>query len=159
MDPTVTAARDLLAALRDDLCHGLAGQPWEALNWRPYPGGNTIAGLVEHMLESARFQLAWGLGREDPANWPPYQEVAARHFAALTPDAASLLDRIERGVDAVMAELCRYTAADLARELEAGGGRRTGALHVLLVCGHLREHWGQIQATRDLYGALVRGEV
>ena len=46
MEPVIVAATWSVERLREDMRAGLAGQSMEALNWRPYPEGNTISGLV-----------------------------------------------------------------------------------------------------------------
>ena len=62
MEPLIAAATDELEELRSDMREGLAGRTTATLNWAPHPGGNTIAGLLAHMLESAQFLLRVGHG-------------------------------------------------------------------------------------------------
>lgn len=146
----IEAATMMLEKLRRDLHDGLAGQSGEALDWRPAPGANSIAGLVAHMLESGNFLLQAGRGRTIP------REREAQ-FAAGAPDAATLLARLDAGWAPIVAGARAYTAADLAAHQPFRGEERVGAWFLLHTCGHLLEHWGQIQLTRDLYAARQAG--
>jgi uncharacterized damage-inducible protein DinB len=144
MDPIVETVAGALEQLRQDIHAGLAGQSTAALNWRPYPGGNTIAGLLAHMIESSTFLLATGRG-----------ETIERHrdeqFAATSPDAATLLAQVDAAWASLQARARTYTPADFAVQHPMRGTPRTGAWFLLHTCEHLLEHWGQIQLTRDLY--------
>ncbi|MGN6566062.1 MAG: DinB family protein [Thermomicrobiales bacterium] len=144
MDPVVETVVGNLEQLRQDIHAGLAGQSAAALNWRPYPGGNTIAGLLAHMIESSTFLLATGRG-----------ETIERHrdeqFAATSPDAATLLAQVDAAWAALQARVQTYTPADFAAQYSMRGTPRTGAWFLLHIGEHMLEHWGQIQLTRDLY--------
>ena len=143
MDPLIEAAARSVTTLQQDMRAGLAGQSAEALNWRPYPDGNTISGLVSHMFESGNFLLRTGLGQE------VVRERDAQ-FAAAMPDAEALLAHIDRSTENLLTLTRSYTAADLARRNDFRGNDTPGAWFVLHMCEHLQEHWGQIQTIRDL---------
>ncbi len=143
MEPLIAAATDELEELRSDIRDGLASQTTATLNWAPHAGGNTIAGLLAHMLESAQFLLRVGRGET------PTRDRDAQ-FLANTPDASALLAAVDGGFDAIVGLLHGYTAADLAARYPFREREMTGARFVLRVCDHLHEHWGQIQTTRDL---------
>jgi DinB superfamily len=143
MEPLVEAAAWSVAQLQKDVRAGLAGQSAEALNWRPYPDGNTISGLVSHMYESGNFLLRTGLG----------QEVARERdaqFAASMPDTEALLAHVDRSTENLLGLAQSYGAEDLARGHDFRGNAVPGAWFVLHMCEHLQEHWGQIQTIRDL---------
>jgi uncharacterized damage-inducible protein DinB len=144
MDPMVETVTGALEQLRQDIQTGLDGQSAAALNWLPYPGGNTIAGLLAHMIESSTFLLATGRG-----------ETIERHrdeqFAATSPDAATLLAQVDAAWTALLASVRAYTPADFTAQHTMRGTPRSGAWFLLRACEHLAEHWGQIQLTRDLY--------
>src|SRR5215207_5193326 len=106
MDPTIEAAIRSLTTLQQDMRAGLAGQSAEALNWRPYPDGNTISGLVSHMYESGNFLLRTGLGQE------VVREREAQ-FAAAMPDAAALLAHVDRSAENLLTLARSYSADDL----------------------------------------------
>lgn len=146
MEPLIEAATRTIEDLRRDMRDGLAGQAPDLLNRRPYPAGNTIAGLVAHMYDAGNFLLHAGLG-----------EAVARdreaQFAATMPDADALLAQVDRATGNLLALAARYTAADLARHQEFRGNATVGAWFVLHACSHLLEHWGQIQTIRDSHGA------
>jgi len=143
-EPLIEAAETVFMKLRDDIRDGLAGQPAEALNWRPYPEGNTIAGLIAHMYDAANFLLHTGLDRA-------MLRDREAQFAATMPDAATLLAHVERGTAQVLALVRDYTAADLARHTDFRGNDTVGAWFILHACEHALEHWGQIQLIRDLH--------
>jgi uncharacterized damage-inducible protein DinB len=143
MDPTIEAAVRSVTTLQQDMRAGLAGQSAEALNWRPYPDGNTISGLVSHMFESGNFLLRTGLGQE------VVRERDAQ-FAAAMPDTEALLAHVDRSAENLLTLARSYTAANLARRNDFRGNDTPGAWFVLHMCEHLQEHWGQIQTIRDL---------
>lgn len=146
MDPTAATAATILEQLREDLRAGLAGQSAEALNWRPTPDGNSIAGLVAHLSEASNFLLHAGKGETVPRD-------REAQFAATTPDADTLLARIDAAWEPLLQLARSYTAADLAATRDIRGRQRSGAWCLLHACEHAAEHWGQIQLTRDLYAA------
>ncbi len=149
MEPVVDAATTILEKLRGDIRQGLEGQGPEALNWRPTPDGNSIAGLLAHMLESANFLLQLGLGNTIPRD-------REAQFAASAPDAQTLLSRLDEGWPRLLDAARAYTPEALAASREFRGNPVTGAWCLLQTCAHLTEHWGQIQLTRDLYAARGR---
>ena len=146
MEPVVEAATTILGKLRGDIRQGLEGQVAEALNWKPTPDGNSIAGLLAHMLESSTFLLQLGLGNTIPRD-------REAQFAATAPDAGALLALVDEGWPRLLDAARAYTPETLAATRELRGNPVTGAWCLLHTCEHLMEHWGQIQLTRDLYAA------
>ena len=144
MEPVVDAATTILEKLRSDIRQGLEGQAAEALNWRPTPDGNSIAGLLAHMLESSTFLLQLGLGNTVPRD-------REAQFAATAPDAQALLARLDEAWPRLLEAARAYTPETLAASRELRGNPVTGAWCLVHTCEHLMEHWGQIQLTRDLY--------
>lgn len=146
MEPLVEAATGSFQQLQRDLRDGLTGQAAEALNGRPYPGGNTISGLIAHLYDAANFLLRTGLG-----------ETVTRdreaQFAAAMPDADALLAHVDRSTANVVALLARYAAADLAGRRDFRGNDTVGAWFLVHACEHALEHWGQIQTIRDLHAS------
>lgn len=143
------AAVGTLEKLRTDIAEGLAGLDADALNWRPVSGGNSIAGLLSHMLEASTFLLSLGRGMAGPRDRDAqFEKVAA--------DGASFLREVEAAWPAIAAAAQSYTGADLAAARDFRGRPVNGAWCLLHACDHMMEHWGQIQLTRDLYNA--RGE-
>lgn len=151
MEPLVEVATFVLAKLREDMHEGLAGQGAATLNWRPYPDGNTIAGLVAHMFESGNFLLRTGLGET-------VTRERDRQFASSVPDAAALLAHIDAGAANLTGLAGQYTAARIAARHDFRGDDLPGAWFLLHCCEHLQEHWGQIQTIRDMAGAGFRTE-
>ena len=143
-EPLIEATQTVLTKLQGDIRDGLAGQPAEALNWRPYPASNTISGLIAHMYDAANFLLHTGLGRA-------VQRDREAQFAAAMPDADALLAHVDRSTTSLLALAEAYTAADFARHGDFRGNDTVGAWFVLHACEHALEHWGQIQMIRDLH--------
>ena len=148
MEPVVDAATTILQKLRSDIRQGLEGQGAEALNWKPTPNGNSIAGVLAHMLESSNFLLQLGLGNTVPRD-------RDAQFGATASDAQALLSRVDESWPRLLDAARSYTPETLAASRELRGNPVTGAWCLLHTCEHLMEHWGQIQLTRDLYA--VRG--
>ena len=143
MEPLVEVATFVLANLRRDMREGLSGQDAATLNWRPYPGGNTIAGLVAHMFESGNFLLRTGLNEA-------VTRERDRQFASSVPDATALLAHVDASA-ANLTELAgRYTADHIDARHDFRGDDLPGAWFLLHCCEHLQEHWGQIQTIRDM---------
>lgn len=140
------AGVEALEKLHADIQQGLEGLTPEALNWRPLPESNSIAGLLSHMLEASTYLLALGRGA-------PAQRDRDAQFAKTATDGAAFLNGLSaawpRLIDAVRA----YSGADLTAAREVRGRAVTGAWCLVHTCEHLTEHWGQIQLTRDLYRA------
>ena len=143
MEPQIEAVLVSLDTLQRDLHTGLAGQSVETLNWRPYPEGNTIAGLLAHMFESSNFLLHLGLGETLPRE----RDI---QFATTTPDAATLLARVDSSIANLRQLAASYTAEHLATHRDFRGNDFIGAWFPLHICEHMLEHWGQIQTIRDL---------
>jgi uncharacterized damage-inducible protein DinB len=150
MEPMVEAVTKAVERLRGDLHTALAGQSAEMLNWRPVPDGNSIAGLIAHMLESSLFLLQVGSGQPIA---PDRQAVRDAQFTMTAPDAATLLAQLDAGWEPILRGIGACTADSLVAEHDLRGNRYTGAWFLLRTCDHLYEHWGQIQLTRDLYAA------
>lgn len=143
MEPVVEATLFSLDTLRRDLRAGLEGQSVEVLNWRPYPGGNTIAGLLAHMLESSNYLLHLGLGET-------LTREREAQFATTAPDTATLLERVDSGLAGLRQLAASYTAEQLAARHDFRGNAIPGAWFLVHICEHMLEHWGQIQTIRDL---------
>ena len=145
MEPLIASVTQEIESLRRDFRADFAGVPDAALNWRPYPEGNTIAGLVAHMYDAANFLLHTGLREE-------IQRDREGKFAASSPDLETLLAEVDRHTDTILALAARYTAADLSRSHQFRGMAITGSWFVVHASTHMLEHWGQIQMIRDLHG-------
>lgn len=150
MEPTVDAASVILEKLRADLHAGLAGLDPDALNWRPLPEANSIAGLVAHLLEASRFLLELGRGQTIPRD-------REAQFGQVAPDVATLLTRVDAGWEPLLAAARAYSAGDLSATRQFRDRQVTGAWCLVHACAHATEHWGQIQLTRDLYAARNGG--
>lgn len=142
-------ARDSLAMMRE----ALDGLPEEALGWRPVPSANTIAVLVTHAIVATDFWLACAAGagpsREEYVG--ERRPEAFREHPATPDGLRAALDAFSDSLDALLG-----TGGDaelLARmPWKADNGRNmTGAECLGQAVGHLREHVGHVQLTRDLW--------
>ena len=63
LDPTITAAREIIEESIEGIRGAIAGLPADALNWRPAgEGTNPIAVLAVHAMHSTRSWLAVATG-------------------------------------------------------------------------------------------------
>jgi uncharacterized damage-inducible protein DinB len=121
----------------------------EALNWRPYAGGNSIAVLVTHTLGNQVETLLAVSQRA--SNRDRKAEFAVDHATQ-----ADLLATVE-GARAVLADLApRITPEQLdamVRRPAAADSEHPGLYQLNHSITHAREHLGQIWMTRDLWKA------
>lgn len=116
----------------------------EALNWRPVPGANSIAVLINHTVGSEREMIravrALATERDREAEF----KVEA--------DANQLLAQLDRADSEMDEHLAALTAADLT-ELRPRGDRppRLGIDWLISNYGHSREHLAQVELTKQLY--------
>jgi uncharacterized damage-inducible protein DinB len=122
----------------------------EALNWIPYPGANSIAVLVTHVLgnELETLRVVRGL---------PTDRVRAAEFEVSSASSGGLLALLAEA-EAVSAELTpQLTAEDLDRMVRGpaalGDTAHSGLYQLEHSLAHASEHYGQICMTRDLWGA------
>lgn len=139
-----------LEKLHADIQEGLEGLAPEALNWRPLPETNSIAGLLSHMVEASTFLLALGRGI-------PVQRDRDAQFAKSATGGAAFLAEVSAAWPGLVDAVRSYSGADLTAAREMRGRAVNGAWCLLHACEHLTEHWGQIQLTRDLYLARAAG--
>lgn len=116
-----------------------------ALNWAPGPDTNSLAVLVTHMLGSEAEALKRVRGL-------PSDRVRAAEFVPREQSAADLLARIDAAEAELEQHAAAITEADLAAlRTHATRGTRTGLYWLVDIFGHLREHLGHLQLTRQLY--------
>jgi uncharacterized damage-inducible protein DinB len=122
-----------------------------AANWRPpAPESNSIAALVRHTVGSNGMWCSIALGepfeRDRDAEFRVHEAPEAL-VAALRESFSSVLGQFERldGVD----------PATVRRDPRPGSDDETytAGWCIAHVVSHMSEHWGQVQLTRDLYGA------
>lgn len=152
-EATLVVARESFAMLRE----ALDGLPDEAMDWTPVEGTNALGVLTMHSITSTRFWIRAGIG--DDVSFDEYrtQERAAA-FESKGKDASSLvaaidqcvqeLERILQGADPAAVEATRWP--------DDPSMTKTGARCLVHAIGHLREHVGQAQLTRDLWRAQQR---
>ncbi len=131
----------------------LQGLPLEALDWRPWDGANSLSVLVLHSVSSTRFWLKAAAG--DAPSLAAYREgPRADAFAArgLSVDQlVTSLDELRRELPALVARLSEDSLAAMLRWPEDPSLSLTGADALVRAYGHLREHLGQAELTRDAW--------
>lgn len=146
---TLTILRESFAALRDTL----DGLPPAALDWKPYPDGNTLAVLTMHSIAATRFWIAAGCGQ--PRSLAEYRSGERQaSFEVKGRVAPDLQASIDGAVEQMAGLLGQGTAEQLERKLEwpeDPSVKRTGAESLIHAIAHLREHVGQAWMTRDLW--------
>jgi len=136
------------------MSEALQGLPPEALAWKPAADGNAIAVLVRHSITATRFWMDAASGRQ--RSIAAYRAgERAESFRAGASDASAMQGLIDSYVKEMEAALATATAADLARVatwLEVDDAPTASGYECLhRAIGHLREHVGQVQLTRDLW--------
>src|SRR5437762_13656446 len=98
LDPTITAAREIIEESIEGIRGAIAGLPADALNWRPAgEGTNPIAVLAVHAMHSTRSWLAVATGgplpdRDRDAEFrrsSPTPESCGRRWTGLPRTAAA----------------------------------------------------------------------
>ncbi|HYJ61364.1 MAG TPA: DinB family protein [Actinomycetota bacterium] len=147
-DPTIAAARDVLAHGLDELRRGVAGLTVDELNARPAGGDtNPVAVIVAHALGSTHSWLGVATGAPLPPRDRPaeFRTVAGDGFA----------DEVEDGIAACLALLGDATF-DPGREgfapwrTDGADEPVTAAFALLHAVAHLGEHVGHLHMTREL---------
>ncbi len=150
-EATLTVARDSYGMLRaavEDLPPG-------ALDWKPAASANSLAVLTMHSISATRFWVRVGAG--DMVSLAAYRaDERGPAFEAGGLGAEELTAEIDRAVEELEEILGRGDASTLEtmREWpEDPGMNKTGMTCLVHALGHLREHVGQAQLTRDLWFA------
>ncbi len=133
--------------VHDQLVEVIEDLPDEALNWKPYAGGNSISVLVTHTL-----------GNQVETLLAVSQQVSNRdrkaEFAIDHATRADLLATVE-GARARLADLApRITPEQLdamVRRPAAAHSEHAGLYQLNHSITHAREHLGQIWMTRGLW--------
>jgi uncharacterized damage-inducible protein DinB len=144
LEPTVAAVADLFRSVHQKLRDIVRDQDDETLNWSPGPEFNSIAVLVIHTLGSELDTLL--LVRDIESDRDRDAE-----FRAHAPNAAMLLDAIDRADAKLMEHAPAITASDLETiRTRPGRDPQTGLHWLLDNYGHAREHLGHLDVTLQL---------
>jgi hypothetical protein len=146
----LTVTRESFAMMRQ----ALDGLPPEALDWTPLANANSIAVLVEHSITATRFWMDAGSGRiRSLADYRAGER--ADSFRVAGAGAPEWQQRIDGYLAELEAALNSATPDDLERVAAwpdlPDAPRASGHECLQRAIGHLREHVGQVQLTRDLW--------
>lgn len=135
--------------VHDQLTEVINSLPDEALNWKPYAGGNSIAVLATHLVGNQVETLR--TVREQPSD-----RNRPAEFAVDDASQAGLLALVD-DARAVLAELAPQITPEqlerLVRRPAAPDNAYPGLYQLSHSVTHAREHVGQIWMTRDLWEA------
>ncbi|HLY65032.1 MAG TPA: DinB family protein [Chloroflexota bacterium] len=128
------------ARVRDNL----AGLDSAGLNWRPGADTNSVACLVEHIVNTEERNLARAL---ESVSAPQNPGFPTRSY-----DLAELHGLLERA-DRMLRDLAgRAATVSLSRVVEHPHRGPSSALVLLIeTVGHVKEHVGHLELTRQLY--------
>jgi uncharacterized damage-inducible protein DinB len=134
-----------LQELHDDVAKTIEGLPFEALDWSPKEGVNSITALIIHLTGSQRFLFGEVIGGQDIHR----DRDAEFRAKGLSPE--ELTQRLNDNIAYLTGELEKLTLADL----DAKRMFRTREVTVGWVLGHALKHTathlGHIQVMRDMW--------
>jgi hypothetical protein len=151
---TLASTRRALAELRE----AVASMPDNGLDWTPMPGLNSVNVLVEHSLTATDHLFAAAAGL-DPDREEYLSGTRAESFKTRGLLKDRLLADIDGALDAYHLTLASASDESLAATMSwafPDGAPPTGAELLVHAVGHLREHSGQVQMTRDLWLSASR---
>lgn len=136
--------RDYHANLRKQV----TGLDRETLNWSPLPNANSIAVLVTHAIGSEREML-----RAVRQVRMPRDRDAEFRAEAEAGHLLELIDAADKDLDEFLQAI---TPSDVT-DLRPRGDRppQPGLSWLVANYGHLREHLGQIELTRQLHDSRI----
>lgn len=144
MQLTAGALLDPFRDVHEKVRSALQGLDGEAIHWRPGPETNSVAGLVAHMVNSERRNLLRAVGSDDERD---PDELKRRSGTPAT--LRQLIDAADQWLDEYQRTL--DVSALSAVVTHPHRGDRTALALVLETYGHLKEHYGHLQLTKQLY--------
>lgn len=148
---TLAIVRESLAMFRE----GLQGLPDDALVWKPAASANSLAVLAVHSVTATRFFLKCGCGQIGSiAEYRRTERAEAFQTSGATVAGLSAaFEGLSGEAEAILGGgqeshlLLTVSWPDADPPVPA----RSGAASLFAAVGHLREHVGQAQLTRDLW--------
>lgn len=113
--------------------------PPNAIWWRPNPQSNSVGNLLSHLAGNVRQWIVNGVGRV-----PGTRDRNAEFAATSGPNAAALLEQLERVLDDADAVLAGLSEDDLSATRTIQGREPTVLEAVYHVVEHFSLHLGQI---------------
>jgi len=143
LDLKPSAILSLFRPIHARIREALDGLDSAALNWRPGPETNSIGALVQHIASTERNNVA----RISGAAREPFAWDDGRTF-----DRTEVLDVLDR-LDAFLDEMAEVIpTSSLAMEVtHPHRGPSTAFVLLLQTYGHVTEHFGHLELTRQLY--------
>ena len=147
-DPTIDAARDVLAESLDEIRRGIADLTPDELNAKPAGGEtNPIAVIAAHALASTRSWVSLAVGAPLPPRDRPaeFRTVADASFRARVED---MIDQCLALLDGVSFDPGRESVAPW--RTDGADEPVTAAWALVHAVAHLGEHVGHLHMTREL---------
>ena len=142
LDLTTSAILGLFRPIHSKIRDALDGIDSAVLNWRPGPDTNSIGALVQHIVSTEQANIARITGS-------PSEPFAWDHTRGL--DSSTLLQMLDQA-DAFLDEMSEtIPVSSLAMEVIHPHRGPSSALVLLLqTYGHVYEHYGHLELTRQL---------
>lgn len=142
IDLTTSVILDLFRPVHDKIREALVGLDSAALNWRPGPETNSIGALVQHIVNTEQGNVARITGAAgERVSWDD-----GRLF-----EQTELFQMLDRA-DAFLDEMAQTIPIEsLAMEvIHPHRGPSTALILLLQTYGHVYEHFGHLELTRQL---------
>jgi hypothetical protein len=144
LDLTTPAVLDLFRPIHGKIREALDGLDPEALSWRPGPEMNSIGALIQHIVATERGNIARITGAPTGGAFA-WDEQRGYDGPALL----KLLDEADAHLDAMGETI---PVSSLAMEVNhPHRGPSTALVLLLQTYGHVYEHYGHLELTRQLY--------
>lgn len=144
MDLNTPAILDLFRPVHDKIREDLAGLDSRVLNWRPGPETNSVGALVRHIVATERGNLLRIRGSADDRYSSGLDDARSSDLT----DLLELLDRADAFLDEMGQTLPAASLATLVTHPHRGPS--TALVLILQTYGHVKEHFGHIELTRQL---------
>lgn len=143
IEPLVAGLLTTLHERHVDMADLVGGLPAGALDWRPGPEMNSLAGLALHILEDEEFVARVAAG--ESLSWHGENGSSLE----LTADEARVVAAIE-AVDALLKQVLPGLPAARYGDTQPGEDRTIGSA-LIEEFDHSAMHYGQMQLTRHLF--------
>ena len=142
LDLTTSAILGLFRPIHSKIRDALDGIDSAVLNWRPGPETNSIAALVQHIVSTEQNNVArlTGAARET-FTWDDHRSFERAELLQLLDQADVFLDEMGETIP----------VGSLAMEvIHPHRGPSTALVLLLHTYGHVYEHYGHLELTRQL---------
>jgi len=142
---------DLFRPVHQKIREDLIELEVSALNWRPGPETNSVGSLVAHIVSTERRNLLRAIGADET----PAENGFAAHLFSLA-ELSELVD----AADQMLEDLGRTMSMETLSRMVMHPHRGSSSAFVLILqaYGHVKEHFGHLELTRQLYHQKYGGQ-